>query len=87
MSIDVLATYASVEGMAKPLPLSDQFRQAVRASGLSLGALKEATGIDKAALSRLLNGHRMISWEAADKLAALLGLEIRTRARARRSKR
>jgi transcriptional regulator with XRE-family HTH domain len=68
-----------VVAVPKPLPLSDQFREAVRASGLSLREIQEATNIDKATLSRLLNGHRMLSWEAADRIAALLGLELRPR--------
>jgi transcriptional regulator with XRE-family HTH domain len=85
--VDATATDDRVSTMSKSLPLSEQFREAVRASGLSLRTLEREAEVDRGALSRLLNGHRMISWEAADRLAALLGLEIRTRRRARRSNR
>ncbi|GAB6167488.1 hypothetical protein JCM19992_34880 [Thermostilla marina] len=62
--------------MSKRLPLSDQIRQAVKQSGLSQYALCKLTGIDKAAMSRFVNGDRGLSLATLDRLADVLGLEV-----------
>jgi transcriptional regulator with XRE-family HTH domain len=56
--------------------LTEQLRAAVKNCGMTLGELTKATDIDKAALSRFLNGHRGVSMEAMDALGELLGLRI-----------
>ncbi len=64
--------------MAKKSPktLTEQLRAAVKNCGMTLGELRAATGIDRAALSRFINGHRGVSMEAMDALGVLLGLRI-----------
>jgi len=56
--------------------LTDQLRAAVAGSGRSLGDLARATGIDKSALSRFINGQRGVSMQALDALGRCLGLQI-----------
>ena len=64
--------------MAKKSPsrLTEQLRAAVAESGMTLGELTRATGIDKSALSRFVNGERGVSMEAMDALGQCLGLRI-----------
>lgn len=63
---------------AKPVAFSEQLRQAIRESGLSMLAVGRETDIDKAALSRFLSGERGLRLEAIDRLCALLRVRIVT---------
>ena len=56
--------------------LTDELRAAVAGCGMTLGDLTRATGIDKSALSRFVNGERGLSMEAMDALGQCLGLSI-----------
>jgi len=57
-------------------PLTAQLRQAVAGCGMTLGELSRATGIDKSALSRFVNGERGVSTDAMDAIGKCLGLSI-----------
>jgi transcriptional regulator with XRE-family HTH domain len=56
--------------------LSDQLRQIITATGLSLHEIQRQTGIDPSALSRFLSGDRGVSTTVLDKLGTLLHLRI-----------
>ena len=56
--------------------LTDQLRAAVVGCGMTLGGLTRATGVDKSALSRFVNGERGLSMEAMDAIGQCLGLRI-----------
>jgi transcriptional regulator with XRE-family HTH domain len=62
----------------KHLSLTDQLRQAVLNCGQSQYAICKATGIDKTALSRFVNGERGVSMEVMNTLGEYLGLRIVT---------
>ena len=59
-------------------PLSEQIRQAVKASGQSQYAICQATGIDKATMSRFVAGIRGLPMNTLDRLADHLNLNITT---------
>ena len=63
----------------KCTPLTEQLRQAVLNCGETQYALCKATGIDKTALSRFVNGERGVSMKVLDRLGEYLKLEIRQR--------
>jgi hypothetical protein len=65
----------------KPSPrtISGQLRQAVQESGLSAYRLAADSGLNVAAVLRFKSGERSLSLESADRLAAPLGLELRSR--------
>jgi transcriptional regulator with XRE-family HTH domain len=48
--------------------LTEQLRAILLESGLSLGEISRATGIDRSALSRFLTGERTVSSKALDAL-------------------
>jgi transcriptional regulator with XRE-family HTH domain len=57
--------------------LTDQLRDAVKASKLSHYRLCKETGIDKASFSKFMSGERQgLSIEALNRLAAVLKLKI-----------
>jgi transcriptional regulator with XRE-family HTH domain len=56
--------------------LTDQIREAVRRSELSHYEICRQTGINKASMSRFINGQKGLSLAHLDKLAELLGLRI-----------
>jgi transcriptional regulator with XRE-family HTH domain len=56
--------------------LTDQIRDAVRESKLSRYRICQETGIDKASMSKFVNGERGLSLASLDKLAALLELRV-----------
>jgi plasmid maintenance system antidote protein VapI len=60
----------------KYTPLDDQLRQAVLDCGQSQYAICKATGIDKTALYRFINGERGVSMEVMNTLGEYLGLRI-----------
>jgi hypothetical protein len=59
--------------------LSDLLRRAIRDSGRSLGELARDAGLPEALLARFLAGERDIHMTTADRLAALLELEVTAR--------
>ena len=60
----------------KYTPLDDQLRQAVLNCGQSQYAICKATGIDKTAISRFINGERGVSMAVMNTLGEYLGLRI-----------
>jgi len=62
-------------------PLSEQVRQAVKASGMTNGEIARALGIDKANLGRALRGEQRLSGELIDALGELLRLRLADDAR------
>ena len=86
--LDMNTSNTYTDDMAKRRKaLSDQVRQAVKASDLSRYRIWQETGIDQAALSRFVHGEAGISLEALDKLADLLDLHITTGQSRRRTHR
>jgi len=59
--------------------LSDQLRWYARRSGLTVGQLAAATGLDKAVVSRFVRNKAGLSLPSVDAMAAALGLELRPR--------
>ena len=66
-----------VRRMAKAISFTDQIRRAVLSSKMTRYQIAQVTGIDKASLSRFVNGERGLSLAAIDILADLLDLEVR----------
>jgi hypothetical protein len=63
--------------MSKTKTLTDQIRDAVKASKLTHYRICKETGIDPASMSKFLSGERQgLSMNAINKLAALLKLRI-----------
>jgi transcriptional regulator with XRE-family HTH domain len=60
----------------KPLKLSDQVRQAIKASGQSCYAIAKATGISESTLSRFMSGERGLPMKTLDRLGEYLELLI-----------
>ncbi len=58
--------------------LTDQIREAVKQSDLTHYEICRRTGINKASMSRFVNGHGGLSLANLDKLAELLRLRITT---------
>ncbi len=58
--------------------MSDELREAIRASGLAQRQICLKAGVDPGLMSRFLSGKSMLSLRAADKVAALLNLHIFT---------
>ncbi|MGK2855866.1 MAG: helix-turn-helix domain-containing protein [Thermoanaerobaculia bacterium] len=56
--------------------IADRLRAAIKTDGRSLSELERASGISKAALSRLMNGERDVSLDTAETLFRVLGVEI-----------
>ncbi len=63
--------------MKKIRDISEQLREVIRADGRSLAAIAQESGIDRAALSRFVNGRRGITIDSAAKLARYFRLELR----------
>jgi len=57
--------------------VSEQLRQAIRASGKSVYKIASETGVTNGQLSRFLRGERGITSGTMDALCAYLGLELR----------
>jgi len=56
--------------------VSDQLRQAIQQSDLTIYALAKLTGISSQQISRFAKGERSLTLEVFDKLAATLGLQL-----------
>ena len=63
--------------------MSDQLRQAIRASDLSRYAICKATGIDQGSMSKFMLRKGGFSVPSLDKLAKFLDLELTPRRKAR----
>ena len=59
------------------MTITDQLRRAIRASGKSRYWLSGESGVDKAALSRFMAGKATLTLPSLDRLAEVLGLELR----------
>lgn len=66
------------------MKLSEQLRRHLESSGHTMYAVSQQTGISQSGLSRFRSGERILSWDAADKLGELLGLEIVAKAKKRK---
>lgn len=53
-----------------------QIREAIRASGMSLGALARASGVSQPQLSRFQSGQRTLTLPAAARVCEALGLRL-----------
>lgn len=60
----------------KQTKLTDQLRHIIMDSGLTLGEVSRAAGIDKTGLSRFLSGERGVSATVLDKIGELYGLHM-----------
>jgi transcriptional regulator with XRE-family HTH domain len=56
--------------------LVEQIRAAIRASGLSLNRLAQASGVDTGQLSRFMRGERNITVASAERVCTALGLRL-----------
>lgn len=72
--------------MPKRANLSEQIRQAIKASGMSRYAICKRLDFSESVMSKFMRGQSGLSMETIDRLGDLLGLEIvaRTKARKRR---
>jgi len=73
MSID---EYLAWRKGAGTVPLTQQLQAALAATGQSLYAIAQASGVAAPVLQRFVNGERGITLETAGKLAAYLGLAL-----------
>lgn len=60
----------------KRTTLSAQLREAIQSSELSMLAVARGADLDKATMSRFMNGHRGLRLDAVDKIGVLLGLRL-----------
>jgi transcriptional regulator with XRE-family HTH domain len=67
--------------MKRKMTITQQLKHAIKQSGLTVYRIGELSGIDKAALSRFLNGKLSLRLLTVDKLADVLGLELKARKR------
>jgi hypothetical protein len=68
--------YLSWRKTAGEVPLARQLQAAVTATGQSLYAIAQASGVPAPVLQRFINGERGITLETAGKLAEYLGLAL-----------
>ena len=73
MSLDEYLAWRKGAGDA---PLASQLQAAIAATGQSLYAIAQASGVAAPVLQRFINGERGITLETAGKLAAYLGLSL-----------
>ena len=64
--------------------ISERLKRAIRESGMSRYAISQASGVDQATLSKFMSGQRGLTLDSVDKLAGVLGLEIRLIAKGKR---
>jgi transcriptional regulator with XRE-family HTH domain len=62
--------------MKKYIPLTEQLRQAIEASGRTRYAIAKESGVGQDTLSLFANGKRGLSMEAMDAIGQCLGLWI-----------
>jgi hypothetical protein len=68
--------YLSWRKGAGDVPLATQLQAAIAATGQSLYAIAQASGVASPVVQRFVNGERGITLETAGKLAAYLGLAL-----------
>jgi hypothetical protein len=73
MSLDDYLTWRKEAGN---VPLVGQLQAAIAATGQSLYAIAQASGVAAPVIQRFVNGERGITLETAGKLAAYLGLAL-----------
>ncbi len=61
--------------------ITETLRQAIAESGMALQALANATGVERASLSRFVARERSLRLDMADKIAAYFGLALRKKGR------
>jgi plasmid maintenance system antidote protein VapI len=64
-------------------PLTDALRRAISQSGISFKALEKATGVLRQSLMKFVRGEQSLRLDAADRLAAFFGLELRPKRKSR----
>jgi transcriptional regulator with XRE-family HTH domain len=64
--------------------LLDEIRRAIKASDKTRYRLSQETSIPQSQLSRFMTGEKGLSFDAMERLAAALGLEVVIRAKTRR---
>lgn len=57
--------------------LEAQLREAIESSGISRNQLSQLSGVDPAQLSYFVHGQRSLTLKSAEKIATVLGLELR----------
>lgn len=57
--------------------MTEVLREAILGTGLPLLQLAEATGVQRASLSRFLRGERTLRLDMAERLADYFGLELK----------
>lgn len=62
----------------------DELRRAIKDSPKSQQALSDEVGINLVSLNRFVHGHRGVSVETAEKLAAALGMKIEVKGKRKR---
>lgn len=72
--------------MGKRPNIEDRLRQVILTAGISRYQLAKLSGVSQAALSLFVNRKRTITLESAAKVAAVLGLELRPKASARKGR-
>lgn len=73
--------------MIESMPVYDDIRKAINASGKSRYRLWQETGISQSQLSQFMAGTKGLSIEAMESLARCLGMEIVARPIKRKEKR
>jgi hypothetical protein len=73
MSLEDYLTWRKGAGEA---PLTRQLQAAIAATGQSIYAIAQASGVAAPVLQRFVKGERGITLETADKIAAYLGLAL-----------
>jgi transcriptional regulator with XRE-family HTH domain len=64
--------------------VTETLKEEIRVSGRNLTQLARDSGVSAGQLSRFLNGKRMLTGEAIDKLCSALGLRLARERKARR---
>ncbi len=59
--------------------MTDELRKTIRDSGMSLYAIEQEIGVQRASLMRFMRGDQSLRLDIADKLAIYLGLELTKR--------
>lgn len=63
--------------MRKQKTIADVLRQAIVDSKIPYLTLQQATGVERASITRFVRGLRTLRLDMADRLAAHLGVELR----------
>lgn len=69
----------TIDTMPARTPITDILRQAIVDSGLPLLKVAEATGVERASISRFVHGERSLRLDIADRLATYFGLELQAK--------